>query len=140
MHDSWNQGNWSTPMVPDNCDGAAPDCGVIITPATFFLDPTPEILIGGSNWGSYYAFWVEVTGDSDNGGIYDGAVTIKYHRFTPQSAASAYDGYVFPSLPAGIPKEALPIAILQLTKGTATGIFRSSRSRPDTTKWSTKAA
>jgi hypothetical protein len=118
---SFNQGNYSSPFVPTNSDGAFPDQNLIVTPATFFLDPTAEI-VGGVNYGSYYAFWVQITPDTDNGGAYDGAVSIQYHRFTANPGASIYDAYVYPSLPASVPDEILPIGVVQVTTETAFGV------------------
>lgn len=115
---SFSFGNYSTPFIPDNCDGAAtPDTNAIISPPMFFLDPTVENILG-VDWGAYYAFWVRITPDTDNAGLYDGTVSIQYHRFTAQTAASIYDGYVFPSLPDANGYEYLPIAVLQLKAAT----------------------
>lgn len=117
---SFTFGDYSTPFVPDDTDGATPDTNSRITPAIFFLDPTPEILTS-VNYGAYYAFWIEIRPDTDNAGLWDGVVFINYHRFTVQTAASIYDGYVFPSLPDANGYEYIPIAVLQLTH--ATNIF-----------------
>lgn len=115
------QGNYSTPFEPSNADGAIGDANVIVTPSTFFLDPTPEI-VGGVNYGAYYAFWVRIAPDSDNGGAYDGSVTIQFHRYSINPGASAFDQYVFPGLPDINGYENLPVAAVQVTTETAFGV------------------
>lgn len=117
---SFSFGDYSTPFGVDDTDGApTPDSNSIITPATFFLDPTAEILTS-VNHGSYYAFWIEIRPDTDNsGGAWNGAAFINYHRFTIQSAFSAYDGFVFPSLPDANGYEYIPVAIVQVTAATS---------------------
>jgi hypothetical protein len=115
---SWNQGNYSTPAIPDGCDLAAPDYSKMVTPSQFWLNPTPEIL-GGPNYGSYYAFYIRITPDTDNGSFYDGTISIVCHRFTNQTGSSIYDGFVFPSLAFADGNEYLPIAVVILTKETA---------------------
>lgn len=92
-------------------------------PATFFLDPTPEVS-GGVNYGANYSFWIQMDPDTDNGGAWNGDVTIQSQRFsigpTPTDA--------FPGLPDGSGREFIPIGIVQVTAATSPLISVSGQS------------
>ena len=107
--------------IPDGTDGApVPDLDKIITPATYWLDPTPEIH-SGVNYGSYYAFYIRIVPDTDNGSSWDGSVSVQYHRFSLNAlggGGSSYDAFVYPGLPDVNGYEYLPIAVVQVTAAT----------------------
>lgn len=113
-------------LIPDDCDSAfTHDQSEVLTPATFWLDPEPE-MIGDLNYGSYYAFWVEIRPDTDNGSTWDGSVSIQYHRFSLYGlggGGSAYDSYAYPGIPHPSGYETLPIAIVQVTAARASAPF-----------------
>ncbi len=109
---------YSSVQVPDDTDADFGPSDYVPSPlpsaGTFFLDPTPEIS-GGINYGALYSFWIQIDPDTDNGGFYDGAVSIQSQRYS--IGPSPTDP--FPGLPDGSDREFIPIGIVQVTPPTS---------------------